>query len=72
MVEKRGKLSVGVDFGVIGRVSGEVGDGSVVIGATDDRGNVVLSQSMVIGRNARAVPGSIAVGANASTGSELA
>jgi len=65
------KLNVGKDSVVIGNVVGNVGDGSVVIGATDSRGNVILNQPMAVGRNAHAGPGSIAIGANASAGSEL-
>jgi hypothetical protein len=72
MTSRNSKLTVGVDSVVIGRVSGNVGDGSVVIGATDDRGNVILNQPMAVGRNAHAGPGSIAIGVNASAGSELA
>ena len=64
-------LNVGVDSVVIGNVSGSVGDGSVVITATDARGNVILNQPMAVGRNAYAGPNSIAIGANASAGSEL-
>ena len=51
---------------VIGDVSGEVGNGSVVIGATDDRGNTILNQPMAVGRDAKAGRGSIAIGAGAS------
>jgi hypothetical protein len=68
---KKGGVRVGTDSVVMGRVSGKVGDRSVVIGATDDRGNVILNQSMAVGYNAHAGPGSIAIGANASAGSEL-
>ncbi len=71
MTGKKRKLTVGADSVVIGRVSGSVGDGSVVIGATDERGNVILNQPMAVGRNAYAGPGSIAIGTNASAGSEL-
>ena len=66
------KLSVGKNSVVIGNVSGNVGDGSVVVGPTDDRGNVILNQSMAVGRNAHAGPGSIAIGANAGAGSNIA
>jgi hypothetical protein len=68
---KKGDVRVGRDSVVMGRVSGKVGNRSVVIGATDDRGNVILNQSMAVGYNAHAGPGSIAIGANASAGSEL-
>ena len=66
------KITVGKDSVVIGNVSGNVGDGSVVIGATDAFGNVILNQSMSIGKNAYASEGSIAIGANAGAGNELA
>src|SRR5437016_5676808 len=71
MNRNKNKLDVGIDSVVIGHVSGNVGNGSVVIGPTDDRGNVVLNQPMAVGRNAYAGPGSIAVGAGASAGSDL-
>ena len=71
MSQDEKKLNVGKDSVVIGNVSGNIGDGSVVIGATDSRGNVILNQPMAIGRNAHAGPGSIAIGACAGAGSEL-
>ena len=73
MGEKK-KIKTGKDSVVIGDVSGEVGDGSVVIGATDANGNVILNQPMAVGRNAKAGPGSIAIGAGAGagTGAEIA
>lgn len=58
------KLKVGKDSVVMGNVNGEVGDGSVVIGPTDNQGNTILNQSMAVGRGAKAGPGSIALGAN--------
>lgn len=70
--EPRKKITVGKDSVVIGNVSGNVGDGSVVIGPTDTFGNVTLNQSMAIGKNAYASEGSIAIGANAGAGNELA
>jgi len=70
-MSKKIELDVGTDAVVIGRVSGKIGEGSVVIGATDSRGNVVLTQPMAVGRNAQAGPGSIAIGANASAGVTL-
>lgn len=71
---KNGKksLDVGTDSVVIGNVSGTVGNGSVVIGPTDERGNVILNQPMAVGRNAHAGPDSIAIGAGATAGSDLA
>ena len=65
------KLSVGDDSVVMGNVSGTVGHRSVVIGPTDNRGNTIINQSMAVGHNAHASPGSIAIGANAGAGSEM-
>ncbi len=64
-------MKVGNDTVVIGNVPSntEVGDGSVVIGATDSNGNTILNTPMAIGRNANAGPGSIAIGAGANAGS---
>lgn len=68
-MDDKKKIKTGKDSVVIGNISGEVGDGSVVIGATDSNGNVILNQSMAVGRNAKAGPGSIAIGAGAGAGS---
>lgn len=68
MGEKK-KIKTGKDSVVIGNVSGEVGDGSVVITATDANGNIILNQPMAVGKNAKAGPGSIAIGAGAGAGS---
>ena len=65
------KIKTGKDSVVIGNVSGDVGDGSVVIGATDERGNTIINQSMAVGRGASAGPGSIAIGAGASAGNNI-
>ncbi len=65
------KIRTGKDTVVIGNVSGDVGDGSVVIGATDERGNTIINQPMAVGRGASAGPGSIAIGAGASAGSNI-
>jgi len=65
------KIKTGKDTVVIGNVSGDVGDGSVVIGATDERGNTIINQPMAVGRGASAGPGSIAIGAGASAGSNI-
>jgi hypothetical protein len=70
-MDKDRKLRVGKDAVVIGDVSGDVGDGSVVIGPTDSRGNVILNQTMAVGRDAYAGPGSIAIGAGAGAGSDI-
>jgi hypothetical protein len=65
------KLHVGNGSVVYGKVRpGTIGDGSVVIGATDSNGNTILNQPMAIGHNAKAGPGSIAIGANAGAGLE--
>jgi hypothetical protein len=69
MGNKSRKLDVGSDSVVIGNdVTGNVGDGSVVIGATDTRGNVILNTPMAVGRGAVAGPNSIAIGAGAGAG----
>jgi len=65
-------VDVGKDSVAIGRVSGSVGDRSVVIGATDSNGNTIITQPMAVGYNAQAGPGSIAIGANARAGLPLA
>jgi hypothetical protein len=64
-----GRLDVGKDAVVMGHVSGNVGDGSVVVGATDSNGNTILTNPMAIGYGAQASPGSIAIGAGAKAGS---
>lgn len=65
------KIKTGKDTVIIGNVSGDVGDGSVVIGATDEHGNTIINQPMAVGRGASAGPGSIAIGADASAGSNI-
>lgn len=64
-------LKTGKDTVVIGDVSGEIGEGSVVIGPTDDRGNTIINTPMAVGRGATAGPNSIAIGAGASAGSDI-
>ncbi len=64
-------IKTGKDSVVIGNVSGEVGDGSVVIGPTDAFGNTRITQPMAVGRGASAGAGSIAIGAGASAGSDV-
>ncbi len=61
---------IGADAVVIGNVpsTARIGNGSVVIGATDARGNTILTQPMAIGHGAQAGPGSIAIGAGAGAG----
>ena len=63
-------MKIGKDSVVIGNVPSniQVGDGSVVIGATDSRGNTIINQPMAVGRGAQAGPGSIAIGAFADAG----
>jgi hypothetical protein len=62
------KINIGKDSVAIGQVTGNIGDESVVIGATDSNGNTILNQSIAVGYNAHASPGSIAIGANAGAG----
>jgi hypothetical protein len=64
-MENRKKLNVGKDSVVIGNVIGNVGDRSIVIGATDSSGNIILNIPMAVGYKAYAGPGSIAIGAYA-------
>lgn len=72
-MNEHNKLNVGKDSVVIGNVSGNVGDGSVIIGATDANGNTIINNdTLAIGRGAFAGPGSIAIGAGANAGSEIA
>lgn len=71
MSEEKRKLKVGKDSVVMGDVSGEIGDGSVVIGPTDNRGNTIINQPMAVGRGAKAGPGSIAIGAGAGAGTNI-
>jgi hypothetical protein len=63
-------MKIGKDSVVMGNVPPniQVGDGSVVIGPTDSRGNTIINQPMAVGRGAHAGPGSIAIGAFASAG----
>jgi hypothetical protein len=64
------KLEVGEDSVVMGNVppNTKVGNGSVIIGPTDNRGNTIINTPMAVGRGAKAGPGSIAIGANAGAG----
>lgn len=71
MEKKVLKLKVGKDSVVYGNVEGEVGDGSVVIGPTDTNGNVILNNTMAIGRGAWAGPNSISIGAGAGAGQQV-
>ena len=63
-------MKIGKDSVVMGNVPSnlEVGEGCVIIGATDKRGNTIINQPMAVGRNAQAGPNSIAIGAGANAG----
>ena len=63
-----GHVAVGDDSVVIGDVRGSVGHRSVVIGATDARGNTILNTPMAVGHGAEAGPGGIAIGVRARSG----
>jgi hypothetical protein len=71
MTDNENDLDVGEESVVLGKVSGRVGGRSVVIGATDERGNTIINLPMAVGYNAHAGPGSIAIGAHAWAGMEL-
>lgn len=62
-------IKVGKDSVVMGNVGdrANVGDRSVVIGATDSKGNTVLNKPMAVGHGAKAGE-AIAIGAGASAG----
>jgi hypothetical protein len=64
------KMKVGRESVVMGTVPQniEVGDGSVVIGATDNCGSTNLTTPMAVGKGAFAGPRSIAIGAYAGAG----
>ena len=66
-------MKLGKDNVIIGSVPSdlEVGDGNVIIGATDDRGNTIINTPMAVGRDAQAGPDSIAIGAGAKAGSAV-
>jgi hypothetical protein len=63
-------MKIGKDAVVIGNVPSniQVGDGSVVIGSTDSRGNTIINQPMSVGRGAYSGPGAISIGAFAGAG----
>jgi len=63
-------MQVGKDSVVIGNVPSHihVGDGSVVIGATDANGNTIINQPMAVGYGARAGKDSISIGAFSGAG----
>ena len=66
-------MKIGKDSVVMGNVpeNMEVGEGCVIIGATDERGNCIINTPMAVGRGAHAGPGSIAIGAGAGAGSSF-
>jgi len=66
-------MKLGKDNVIIGNVPSdlEVGDGNVIIGATDSHGNTIINTPMAVGRDAQAGPGSIAIGARAKAGSAV-
>lgn len=70
-MDDKNKINIGEDSVVIGNVTGNVGNRSVIIGATDSNGNTIINQPMAVGYNAKAGPGSIAIGANAGAGSDI-
>jgi hypothetical protein len=70
-MNNRNKLNVGKDSVVFGNVTGNVGDRSVVIGATDSNGNTILNTQMAIGFEAFAGPGCIAIGTRAGADSRI-
>jgi len=63
-------LSIGSESVVMGHVPSntKVGDRSVVVGATDDKGSTILNTPMAVGHGAKAGPGSIAIGAGSGAG----
>ncbi len=63
-------MKIGKHSVVIGNVpsNSDIGEGSVVIGATDTRGNTILNQPMAVGFGAKANSNSIAIGAFSGSG----
>lgn len=63
-------MKVGKHSVVMGDVptDADIGEGCVVIGATDAWGNTILNTPMAVGYGAKASPGSIAIGAFAGAG----
>ena len=63
-------MKTGKDCVVMGNVPQnlEIGDGCVIIGATDEQGNTIINQPMAIGKNSQAGVNSIAIGAGANAG----
>lgn len=65
-------MRIGKDNVIMGQVSENLaaGDGNVIIGSTDSNGNVILNSPMAIGRDAKAGPGTIAIGAGAGASTQ--
>jgi len=65
-------METGKDSVVIGNIpiGTKIGDGSVIIGATDGNGNTIINTPMAVGRGAKAGKESIAIGAFAGAGIE--
>jgi hypothetical protein len=63
-------MKVGKNSVVMGHVPPnlEVGEGCVIIGATDERGNTIIDKPMAVGHGAQAGLGSIAIGAFSGAG----
>jgi hypothetical protein len=63
-------MKIGKNSVVMGLVSPdlEVGEGCVIIGPTDERGNTIIDKSMAVGHGAQAGPDSIAIGAFSGAG----
>ncbi len=66
-------MKLGKDNVIIGSVPSdlEIGDGNVIVGATDVNGNTMINTPMAVGRDAQAGPNSIAIGADAKAGSAV-
>jgi len=66
------KKKIGDETVVMGRVSNiDIGDRSVCVGATDNKGNTILNQPMAVGYKAYAGTNAIAIGAYAGAGCNL-
>jgi len=71
MNDGKRRPEVGDESVAIGKIEHDVGNRSVYIGATDDRGNTILRpapEGTAIGYRAHAGPGSLAIGAFAGAG----
>jgi hypothetical protein len=63
-------LVTGKDSTVMGIIppNSHIGEGSTVIGPTDQNGNTILTTPMAVGRGACPAPGSVIIGAYANGG----